>query len=86
MTDIEEEYHFELGGLLLSNRYGGTLVASKNLKHLSKKIAMSSFNNDELELVIGNSPPAKFNKLLKVGYRVLYTDKSISYYYSLDGK
>lgn len=86
MAYIKSDYHAEIDGLLLSSRYGGTLFASKNLKHLNKNDVVSSFNEDELKVILDDRLPAEINKLLKAGYRVLHCTEVGAHYYSADGK
>lgn len=84
IEDIHQES--DIFGILASNRFGGTLVALKDLRLFNKKTILKSYKEEGLELILDNPPSAEIKKLLEAGYRVLHCTEVGAHYYSADGK
>lgn len=84
IEDIHEES--DIFGVLVSNRYSGTLVAFKDSKRFNIKNLLKCYKKDSAQLILVKSPSAKIKKLLESGYRVLHCTEVGAHYYSADGK
>jgi len=87
MVDIEDMHlQSDIFGVLISNRYGGTLIAFKDSRLFNKKTHLKNYKENGFKLILDNPPSAKIKKLLEAGYHVLHCNETGAYYYSADGK